>query len=250
MMSMSGGWFFVVASEAITVGDTTFKLPGIGSYVALALEQRNIARRALRDPRDARRHPALRPAAVPPARRLVRPLPLRECARARRREDPWVLRALAPHARSCAGSAAMSAASLGRLTGLRLALPRDGAPRRQAGRRASWTRSGSRCSSWRSSSRVEKIVAYVSASLTLARPRCEALELGCFTLVRVVVLMALAIARLGAGRRLARPAPRLGAARAARRAIPRRLPGQPASSRSSSSRSCASRSTRISGSRR
>src|SRR3954449_8722861 len=42
MMSMSGGWFFVVASEAITVGDTSFKLPGIGSYVALALEQRSI----------------------------------------------------------------------------------------------------------------------------------------------------------------------------------------------------------------
>jgi NitT/TauT family transport system permease protein len=31
MMSMSGGWFFVVASEAITVGDTTVQLPGIGS---------------------------------------------------------------------------------------------------------------------------------------------------------------------------------------------------------------------------
>ena len=43
MMSMSGGWFFVVASEAITVGDTTWKLPGIGSYVALALDQKNLA---------------------------------------------------------------------------------------------------------------------------------------------------------------------------------------------------------------
>ena len=43
MMSMSGGWFFVVASEAVSVGDNTWKLPGIGSYVALALEQRNIA---------------------------------------------------------------------------------------------------------------------------------------------------------------------------------------------------------------
>jgi NitT/TauT family transport system permease protein len=42
MMSMSGGWFFVVASEAISVGDNTWKLPGIGSYVALALEQRDI----------------------------------------------------------------------------------------------------------------------------------------------------------------------------------------------------------------
>ena len=39
MMSMSGGWFFVVASEAITVGDTTIKLPGIGSYLATAIEQ-------------------------------------------------------------------------------------------------------------------------------------------------------------------------------------------------------------------
>ena len=42
MMSMSGGWFFVTASEAISVGDNTWKLPGIGSYVALALERRDI----------------------------------------------------------------------------------------------------------------------------------------------------------------------------------------------------------------
>jgi NitT/TauT family transport system permease protein len=43
MMSMSGGWFFVVASEAVSVGDNTWKLPGIGSYVALALEEKDIA---------------------------------------------------------------------------------------------------------------------------------------------------------------------------------------------------------------
>lgn len=42
MMSMSGGWFFVVASEAISVGDTTVLLPGIGSYIALAIEQRDL----------------------------------------------------------------------------------------------------------------------------------------------------------------------------------------------------------------
>ena len=42
MMSMSGGWFFVVASEAITVGNTTITLPGIGSYVALAIEKQNL----------------------------------------------------------------------------------------------------------------------------------------------------------------------------------------------------------------
>ncbi|ROM92090.1 ABC transporter permease subunit [Pseudomonas brassicacearum] len=42
MMSMSGGWFFVVASEAITVGDKTITLPGVGSYLATAIEQRNM----------------------------------------------------------------------------------------------------------------------------------------------------------------------------------------------------------------
>ena len=42
MLSMSGGWFFVVASEAITVGNTTFTLPGIGSYVATALAEKNL----------------------------------------------------------------------------------------------------------------------------------------------------------------------------------------------------------------
>jgi NitT/TauT family transport system permease protein len=43
MMSMSGSWFFVVASEAISVGNTTVTLPGIGSYIALAIEHRDMA---------------------------------------------------------------------------------------------------------------------------------------------------------------------------------------------------------------
>src|ERR1700712_2281844 len=43
MMSMSGGWFFVVASEALTVGHTSLALPGIGSYIAVAIEQKNMA---------------------------------------------------------------------------------------------------------------------------------------------------------------------------------------------------------------
>jgi NitT/TauT family transport system permease protein len=42
MMSMSGGWFFVVASEAISVGKIQIALPGIGSYVALAIQNRNL----------------------------------------------------------------------------------------------------------------------------------------------------------------------------------------------------------------
>ncbi|MBP2476506.1 NitT/TauT family transport system permease protein [Crossiella equi] len=36
MMSFGGGWFFVVAAEAISVGNRTYALPGIGSYVAAA----------------------------------------------------------------------------------------------------------------------------------------------------------------------------------------------------------------------
>jgi NitT/TauT family transport system permease protein len=42
MMSMSGSWFFVVASEAISVGNTTVTLPGIGSYIALAIAHRDL----------------------------------------------------------------------------------------------------------------------------------------------------------------------------------------------------------------
>ncbi len=42
MISMSGGWFFVVASEAISVGNTTVDLPGIGSYLALAIDHKRI----------------------------------------------------------------------------------------------------------------------------------------------------------------------------------------------------------------
>jgi NitT/TauT family transport system permease protein len=41
MMSMSGSWFFLVASEAITVGKTTVTLPGIGSWLAVAIDQKN-----------------------------------------------------------------------------------------------------------------------------------------------------------------------------------------------------------------
>jgi NitT/TauT family transport system permease protein len=43
MMSMSGAWFFVVASEAITVGNTTVLLPGMGSYIAVAIAQKSLA---------------------------------------------------------------------------------------------------------------------------------------------------------------------------------------------------------------
>ncbi|HWU56443.1 MAG TPA: ABC transporter permease subunit [Rhizomicrobium sp.] len=42
MMSMSGGWFFVTVSEAISVGNTNIALPGIGSWIAIAIAQKNL----------------------------------------------------------------------------------------------------------------------------------------------------------------------------------------------------------------
>ena len=41
MMSMSGGWFLLVAAEAISVAGQDIKLPGIGAYIAVAIEQKN-----------------------------------------------------------------------------------------------------------------------------------------------------------------------------------------------------------------
>ncbi|GBR30404.1 ABC transporter permease [Acetobacter orleanensis] len=42
MISMAGGWFVLVYSETIAVGHTRIALPGIGSYVGMALSQQNI----------------------------------------------------------------------------------------------------------------------------------------------------------------------------------------------------------------
>src|SRR4029079_15997988 len=39
----SAGWFFVVASEAITVSGETILLPGVGSYIAVAIAKRDLA---------------------------------------------------------------------------------------------------------------------------------------------------------------------------------------------------------------
>jgi NitT/TauT family transport system permease protein len=41
MLSLSAGWFFVVASEAISIAHHTIMLPGIGSYIATAVAQAN-----------------------------------------------------------------------------------------------------------------------------------------------------------------------------------------------------------------
>jgi len=42
MMSFGGGWFFVAVTEAISVNNTSYTLPGIGSYVAKAIAEKNL----------------------------------------------------------------------------------------------------------------------------------------------------------------------------------------------------------------
>jgi NitT/TauT family transport system permease protein len=43
MMSFGGGWFFLAAAEAISVGNNSYTLPGIGSYVATAVKEGDLA---------------------------------------------------------------------------------------------------------------------------------------------------------------------------------------------------------------
>jgi len=43
MMSMAGGWFFLTVTEAFTLGDHDFRLPGIGSYMSVAIDRGNVA---------------------------------------------------------------------------------------------------------------------------------------------------------------------------------------------------------------
>jgi NitT/TauT family transport system permease protein len=41
MLSMAGGWFFLMVNEAFRLGDHDYRLPGIGSYMSVALDQGN-----------------------------------------------------------------------------------------------------------------------------------------------------------------------------------------------------------------
>ena len=42
MMSMAGGWFFLMISEAFVLGNNDFRLPGVGSYMSVAVNQGDI----------------------------------------------------------------------------------------------------------------------------------------------------------------------------------------------------------------
>src|SRR6266571_3013784 len=43
MLSMAGGWFFLMVNEAFRLGDRDYRLPGVGSYMSVALDQGNVS---------------------------------------------------------------------------------------------------------------------------------------------------------------------------------------------------------------
>jgi len=189
MMSMSGGWFFVVASEAVSVGDATWKLPGIGSYVALALEQRDIgavlyAIFAMLVVILAYDQLLFRPLVAWSAKFRF------EMTASEEAEDPWVLKLLRRTRLLRAASGAVGGV-FDAFGGLRLSFG--------AGTRVSTARAASRAGDAAFLAvlaaglalAVWQIVSYVSASLAWS-DLLEALRLGMLTLVRVVVLMTLA----------------------------------------------------------
>ena len=188
MLSMSGGWFFVVASEAISIGDTNWQLPGIGSYVALALANRDIL---------AVFYAILAMLAVIILydQLLFRPLVAWsakfrfETTAGATAADPWVLALIRrTHVLRVAGEAI--SAGFGLVTGLRLSLPRRQTPQSRGRSRLGDAVFGVAVAvvvAWA----VWQIVAYVSAALSWA-DLGEAVLLGAITLLRVAVLMVLA----------------------------------------------------------
>jgi len=190
MMSMSGSWFFIVASEAITVGNTTVKLPGIGSWLALAIDQKDV--------------PAVLMAVGTMAlvilaydQLLFRPIVAWadkfrfEQTAAQRRPRSWVYD-IWRHTRLMRRLATLLGALAGQLSALmpRRVLPRViAAPPPAAGRVIDWlwlalVFAACAWALWR-------IVQFVDVSLGW-RDVGQAVELGLLTLLRVVVLIFLA----------------------------------------------------------
>jgi NitT/TauT family transport system permease protein len=189
MMSMSGGWFFVVASEAVSVGDNTWKLPGIGSYVALALEQRDIR---------AVLYAIVTMLLVILAydQLLFRPLVAWsqkfrfETTAGATATDPWLLR-LMRRTRLLSLLADAVGGAVTALGGLPLRLPRrrrqvaDGQPSRLVD--VAWLALLAILVIWS----LIKVIDFVSAELNWGDLR-QAVTLGLFTLLRVMILIVLA----------------------------------------------------------
>ena len=191
MLSLSGGWFMVVASEAISVGDTTFKLPGIGSYVATALDERDIGAVGYAIG-------AMLVVILLYDQLLFRPLVAWsarfrfETTQVAQAKDPWMLALLrrTQFLRACVDRIA---ALFSLVSGLRL----SPGLRPRAARPPSRARSRALDGVWLAVLGVVvalalwKIVAFCSDTLSLGDLE-EAFVLGCYTLTRVLVLIALA----------------------------------------------------------
>jgi NitT/TauT family transport system permease protein len=188
MLSMSGGWFFVVASEAITLGEKNWTLPGIGSYVALALQNKDIwaVFEAI---------VAMLVVIIAYDQLLFRPLvawSLKfrfESIAGATAADPWVL-ALLRRTRVLRVGSEVLGNALNAIGALRLALPLPARPVHRRSRAAGDAVFGIAVAAvvalaaW-------KIVEYVAGTLTWGDVG-EAVLLGAYTLLRVVILMALA----------------------------------------------------------
>ena len=193
MMSMSGGWFALVASEFVTVGTTTFALPGIGSYIKTALDARDIR---------AVIYAIITMLLIILAydQLLFRPLVAWsskfrfETTQEDQGEDPWVL-ALLRRTRLLRLTADWLGTGFFTISGLRLWQPR--APRARVENAppsritdAVWVVVLSLLVSWA----IYRIVTFcISSHLGLNDVRIAVL-MGCYTLARVVVLMLVATA--------------------------------------------------------
>jgi len=189
MMSMSGGWFFVVASEAISVGDNTWSLPGIGSYVALALQKSDI--RAV-----FYAIATMLLVILAYDQLLFRPLVAWsakfrfETTAGATADDPWMLK-LIRRTRLLGALGDAMAGLFNRISGLRLSLrtAKPGTMRKPPSRAVdvlfyAATAAAIALALW-------EIVGFVSASLTWS-DLGTAVLLGSFTMIRVIVLMIVA----------------------------------------------------------
>ncbi len=190
MMSMSGGWFLLTAAEAVTVGDTSFNLPGIGSYIAAALDARDIravfyAILTMFFVILAYDQLLFRPLVAWSAKFRVETTP------SETGDDPWML-ALLRRTRLLRATSDRAGRAFFAITGLGLRLPgtHRATPRRETRLGDSlWIGALLLVLAWA----VWRVWSYCSATLTPA-DLGTALLYGVYTLIRVVILMAFATA--------------------------------------------------------
>lgn len=190
MLSMSAGWFFVVASEAISLGDTTWRLPGVGAYVAAALAAKDIgavfwAIFAMLLVILAYDQLLFRPLVAWSAKFRF------ETTEGATAEDPWVLKLLR-RTQVLRAVVDLLGGFFNLVTGLRLSLP---LPRLRMAGGGARSRLGDAVFGAVVAAAVAyagwEIVSYVAGAMRWA-DLGEAVLLGFITMLRVVVLMVLA----------------------------------------------------------